>query len=269
MTLRRSRYALLPPSTRGLPGRRPRVGSVSGAGEMSQSAVSGALGDLERQFGLQLFDRIGKRLRLSELGQSVRRPRACSTRRARGRVRGAPPWGGCGSARPSRSACLVAPLMARCARAQRRRALRFAVAYRGDRAAGGRLRDRRRPGRGRDQHPDLEVTPWRDDELVDLRARPPLREEARPHRRRSRGQVDRARAGLRHASDLRPRDARSPGGSRHRPRPRRRSAGPSRPASAWGASRASAGGVRPRHPRAPCRVPTQRCARRGRGLIAI
>src|SRR6202453_3333171 len=52
-----------------------RVGSVSGAGEalaMSQSAVSGALGDLERQFGLQLFDRIGKRLRLSELGQSVR-----------------------------------------------------------------------------------------------------------------------------------------------------------------------------------------------------
>src|SRR5271170_4134396 len=50
-------------------------GSVSGAGEslaMSQSAVSGALGDLERQFGVQLFDRIGKRLRLSELGQSVR-----------------------------------------------------------------------------------------------------------------------------------------------------------------------------------------------------
>src|SRR4051812_24304262 len=52
-----------------------RVESVSRATEalgMSQSAVSGALGDLERQFDVQLFDRIGKRLQLSELGRSVR-----------------------------------------------------------------------------------------------------------------------------------------------------------------------------------------------------
>lgn len=39
---------------------------------MSQSAVSGALSDLERQFDIQLFDRIGKRLRLSALGHSLR-----------------------------------------------------------------------------------------------------------------------------------------------------------------------------------------------------
>jgi DNA-binding transcriptional LysR family regulator len=39
---------------------------------MSQSAVSGALADLERQFDIQLFDRIGKRLRLSPLGHSLR-----------------------------------------------------------------------------------------------------------------------------------------------------------------------------------------------------
>lgn len=39
---------------------------------MSQSAVSGALADLERQFDIRLFDRIGKRLRLSQLGHSVR-----------------------------------------------------------------------------------------------------------------------------------------------------------------------------------------------------
>jgi DNA-binding transcriptional LysR family regulator len=39
---------------------------------MSQSAVSGALADLERQFDIQLFDRIGKRLRLSQLGHSLR-----------------------------------------------------------------------------------------------------------------------------------------------------------------------------------------------------
>jgi DNA-binding transcriptional LysR family regulator len=39
---------------------------------MSQSAVSGALADLESQFEIQLFDRIGKRLELSELGRSLR-----------------------------------------------------------------------------------------------------------------------------------------------------------------------------------------------------
>jgi DNA-binding transcriptional LysR family regulator len=42
---------------------------------MSQSAASGALRDLEQQFDVQLFDRVGKRLRLNDLGQSLR-PRA-------------------------------------------------------------------------------------------------------------------------------------------------------------------------------------------------
>ncbi len=39
---------------------------------MSQSAASGSLKDLEDQFGVQLFDRVGKRLRLSELGSQIR-----------------------------------------------------------------------------------------------------------------------------------------------------------------------------------------------------
>jgi len=49
--------------------------SISRAGEdlaMSQSAVSGALSDLEKQFDIQLFDRIGKRLQLSALGRTLR-----------------------------------------------------------------------------------------------------------------------------------------------------------------------------------------------------
>lgn len=49
--------------------------SVSRAAEelrMSQSAASGALGELERQFDVQLFDRIGKRLRLASLGRDLR-----------------------------------------------------------------------------------------------------------------------------------------------------------------------------------------------------
>jgi DNA-binding transcriptional LysR family regulator len=39
---------------------------------MSQSAASGSLGELEGQFNVKLFDRLGKRLQLSELGQQLR-----------------------------------------------------------------------------------------------------------------------------------------------------------------------------------------------------
>ncbi len=39
---------------------------------MSQSAASGALKELEKQFDVQLFDRVGKRLQLNELGRVVR-----------------------------------------------------------------------------------------------------------------------------------------------------------------------------------------------------
>ena len=39
---------------------------------MSQSAASGSLKELERQFDMKLFDRLGKRLQLSELGQQLR-----------------------------------------------------------------------------------------------------------------------------------------------------------------------------------------------------
>ena len=52
-----------------------RLGSVSRAARelgMSQSAASGSLADLERQFDVRLFDRIGKRLQLGELGAALR-----------------------------------------------------------------------------------------------------------------------------------------------------------------------------------------------------
>jgi DNA-binding transcriptional LysR family regulator len=39
---------------------------------MSQSAASGALRDLENQFDIQLFDRVGKRMQLNELGKLMR-----------------------------------------------------------------------------------------------------------------------------------------------------------------------------------------------------
>lgn len=52
--------------------------NVSRAAEflsMSQSACSGALKELENQFGIRLFDRIGKRLQTNEMGRQLR-PRA-------------------------------------------------------------------------------------------------------------------------------------------------------------------------------------------------
>src|SRR5690554_2991546 len=42
---------------------------------MSQSAASSALKELENQFDIQLFDRVGKRLQLNELGR-LYRPKA-------------------------------------------------------------------------------------------------------------------------------------------------------------------------------------------------
>lgn len=42
---------------------------------MSQSAASSALKDLEQQFSIQLFDRVGKRLQINELGK-IARPKA-------------------------------------------------------------------------------------------------------------------------------------------------------------------------------------------------
>lgn len=51
-----------------------RQESVSRAAEvlaMSQSATSTALGELERQYDAQLFDRVGKKLHLNELGQAL------------------------------------------------------------------------------------------------------------------------------------------------------------------------------------------------------
>jgi DNA-binding transcriptional LysR family regulator len=151
-----------------------RAGSVSGAGEalaMSQSAVSGALGDLERQFGVRLFDRIGKRLRLSELGQSVRAQAeavfdqaaeleaAFEGRAAIGRLRI--------GATLTIGNHLVAPLMARFMREHSGAELALVVANTEEIA--------RRVANfeidvglveGEIQHPDLELTPWRDDELV-------------------------------------------------------------------------------------------------------
>lgn len=52
--------------------RHENVTRAAAALAMSQSAASGALKELESQFNVQLFDRVGKRLQLSELGTRLR-----------------------------------------------------------------------------------------------------------------------------------------------------------------------------------------------------
>lgn len=52
--------------------RHENVTRAAAALSMSQSAASGSLRELENQFGVQLFDRLGKRLQLSELGRQLR-----------------------------------------------------------------------------------------------------------------------------------------------------------------------------------------------------
>ena len=51
-----------------------RLENITRAAEslaMSQSAASGALRELEQQFGIALFERAGKRLKLNELGRML------------------------------------------------------------------------------------------------------------------------------------------------------------------------------------------------------
>ncbi len=151
-----------------------RVESVSRAAEalfMSQSAVSGSLADLERQFDIQLFDRVGKRLQLSALGRSLRPQaqaaldhgadleRALESRKDVGRLRV--------GATLTIGDYLAVPLMARYMRGDPGAEVTLAVANTVEIARQvanfeidiGLVE-------GEVEHPDLQVTPWRDDELV-------------------------------------------------------------------------------------------------------
>ena len=150
-----------------------RVESVSRAAEalaMSQSAVSSALADLERQFDIRLFERVGKRLTLSELGRSLWPQAEALCEQARGlelnltRQRSGELRVG---ATLSIGNHLCAPLMARFMREHEGARLLLHIANTEDIAervknfeidvglVEGELSD-----------PELEITRWRGDELV-------------------------------------------------------------------------------------------------------
>ncbi len=138
---------------------------------MSQSAASGALKDLESQFDLQLFDRAGKRLQLNALGRAVR-PRALAVLEQAGELELA--FAAHDQPGPLELGAtltignyLAVGMMARYRELHPTARVRLDVANTS--VIARRVRDFELDLgliEGELQHPDLEVLPWRDDELV-------------------------------------------------------------------------------------------------------
>jgi DNA-binding transcriptional LysR family regulator len=148
--------------------------SISRAGEdlaMSQSAVSGALADLEKQFDVQLFDRIGKRLQLSALGRALRARAEALYEQAGELEQALARQNEVGVVRVGATLTIgnyvTVPLIARFIQQYPGAQVQLEVANTTEIARKvanfeidvGLIE-------GELSHPELEVTPWRDDELV-------------------------------------------------------------------------------------------------------
>jgi DNA-binding transcriptional LysR family regulator len=151
-----------------------RLGSVSRAARelaMSQSAASGSLGDLERQFDVRLFDRIGKRLQPSDLGNTLRARAEAVLDQARDLERGLESPKEAARLRVGATLTignyLAVPLMARFMRQHPSAEVTLAVANTEEIArqvANFEIDVGLVEGEVAD--PDLELAPWRDDELA-------------------------------------------------------------------------------------------------------
>ena len=148
--------------------------SVSRASEalfMSQSAVSGSLAELEKQFEVKLFDRVGKRLQLSERGRALRARAQAVLDQARELERGLESRGELGRVRIGATLTigdhLAVPLIARFLREHAGAQVTLTIGNTEDiarRVANFELDVGLIEGELEDS--DLEVSPWRDDELV-------------------------------------------------------------------------------------------------------
>jgi DNA-binding transcriptional LysR family regulator len=151
-----------------------RTGSVSRAGDelaMSQSAVSGSLAELERQFDVRLFDRIGKRLQLSDVGRALRSRAEAVFDEARELEHALADHADGGRLRVGATLTIgnyvAVPLMARYLREQRGATVSLDIANTetiARRVANFELDVGMIEGEL--SHPELQVTPFRDDELV-------------------------------------------------------------------------------------------------------
>lgn len=151
-----------------------RFESVSRAAvdlNMSQSAVSGALGDLENQFDVRLFERIGKRLELSELGRSLRARGQALDEQAQEFEDSLTERGGAGLLRVGATLTIgdymIVPLVARFVR--ERAGARTTLHVANTEEIARRVKNFELDVgliEGELVDPELEITPWSDDELV-------------------------------------------------------------------------------------------------------
>jgi DNA-binding transcriptional LysR family regulator len=138
---------------------------------LSQPAASGALRELEQQFDVVLFDRIGKRLQLSELGARLRPEAEALVARAEEFQRHLASPDTLGRLRVGATLTIGNYLAVNMIAAFRARYPEAALSLQVENteAIARRVADFELDVglvEGELQHPDLEVTPWRDDELV-------------------------------------------------------------------------------------------------------
>lgn len=138
---------------------------------MSQSAASSALSELEQQFDVRLFDRIGKRLQLNELGRLLRPQALALLERAQALEQALEGHVEIGTLKVGATLTignyLAVGIMARYMSEQPGARVTLDVANTASivrRVANFELDIGLIEGEL--QHPDLEVTPWREDELV-------------------------------------------------------------------------------------------------------
>ncbi len=151
-----------------------RFENISRAAEslaMSQSAASGALQDLERQFDIRLFDRAGKRLQLNDLGRALQPQAQALLDQARALEAGFAGRADTGTLKIGATLTignyLAVGLMARFMNEQPGNRVALTVDNTAHIAAGvagfnldlGLVE-------GELSHPELVITPWREDELI-------------------------------------------------------------------------------------------------------
>ena len=138
---------------------------------MSQSAASGALKDLEQRFGIQLFDRVGKRLQLNEFGRLMRPKVEALLERGQELERDLSNHQDAGQLKVGATLTignyLAVEIISQFLREQKNSKVSLEVANTADISRMvanfdldiGLIE-------GELQHPDLEVMPWREDELI-------------------------------------------------------------------------------------------------------
>jgi len=151
-----------------------RFGNLSRAAEhlaMSQSAASGALRDLEDQFGVKLFDRKGKRIYINGLGESIQAKAEALLEQAQDLEQAFSDTGDLGHLRVGATLTignyLAVKMIAEFREAFPAADIELTVANTStiaDKVAGYELDVGLIEGELR--HPDLEISHWRDDELV-------------------------------------------------------------------------------------------------------